>query len=133
MSPSDIATVCHGELSVTCSVNASFLEWIVTFPHFKPSVMRLISSSSLDGVLLMPQTVNNTVFHFFKLSNRRALPLISRILIKNVSTDLNTSNVTCKEVNNLINDTQRTLVTTVHITDHGMLYIDFWNRVTMVN
>ena len=86
--------------------------------------MRLVSSSSLDGVLL-PQTINNTVFEFLRISDRRALPLISRLLIENVSTDLNVSNIACKEVHSLINATLKTSVTTVHVirTDHGMQYI----------
>ena len=88
--------MCSGDqLNLTCHVtpNESLLQWSVTITgRSVPEVRFISSSSSADSVT--PLTIGQTVFQFLRISTSPA-PLVSTVVINNVSPSLNGTRVEC--------------------------------------
>ena len=86
------ASVCSGDqLTLTCHTNVTLLEWILTIPDRPAPDIRFLSSSG-NTVSVTPLIVSQTVFQFIRTS---VSPLISTMVINNVSTSLNGTRVEC--------------------------------------
>ena len=88
-----IATlVCPGSnLTLTCLTNGPSLRWVITLPyHYLPEA-RIISSIG-DAKSQTPLFEDPTLFSFLKTST---VPLMSTMLIDNISASLNGTHVDC--------------------------------------
>ena len=91
-----MVSVCpDGQLNLTCSTatmsDETVLTWNMTFPHRPGYELRaFFSTGSAESAL--PLTVNQTNFQFLRTSTS---PLISIIVINNMSTILNGTRVEC--------------------------------------
>lgn len=76
----EILSVCPGDdISLTCSINTTFVEWSVTVPGQLP-LTRLFSVSTLTTI--MPQNIrlgDSTVFEIIKISDVGVFPLVSTL------------------------------------------------------
>ena len=89
-----LVSVCSGDqLNLTCHVtpNETLLQWSVTIPGRSVSELRFISSGG-NTVSVAPLIVGQTVFQFLRTSTS---PLVSTIVIDNVSSSLNGTRVEC--------------------------------------
>ena len=91
-----LVSVCSGDqLNLTChsAPNATLLQWSLTIPGRSPPELRFISSTgNTDSVT--PLTVGQTVFQFLRISTSPE-PLVSTMIIDNMSTSLNGTRVEC--------------------------------------
>ena len=80
-----------GQLNLTCltAPNKTLLQWSINIPGRPASELRFISS---DTVSVTPLTVGQTVFQFLRTSTS---PLMSLMVIDNVSADVNGTRVDC--------------------------------------
>ena len=101
ISPSGVAPVCQigDPLELTCNTSNTLHTWQFTaIPESGSAVnyTRLVSSVGSSGVSSLPIIINTTiVITFSRLSNQNVLPLISRMLISNVSKGLDGVQVEC--------------------------------------
>ena len=86
--------MCSGDqLELMCTTTGMFLNWSYSLiPDGR--VIQSTGQSDQNYVL----TVNNTVFTIYRLSDPNSLPLMSRLLIRPVSDDLNGTVVTCVDL-----------------------------------
>ena len=87
------ASVCSGDqLTLTCHTmpNVTLLGWTLTIPDHPAPDIRFLSVGST--VSIMPLIVRQTVFQFLRTS---VSPLISTMVMNNVSTSLNGTRVEC--------------------------------------
>ena len=87
------ASVCSGDqLTLTCHTmpNVTLLRWTLTIPDRPAPDIRFLSVGSTAS--MMPLIVRQTVFQFLRTS---VSPLISTMVINNVSTSLNGTRVEC--------------------------------------
>ena len=83
--------------------------------------MRSVQSVGPAGVNTQPLIINSTVmFTFSRLSTRDNLPLISRLIISNVSEGLNGVEISCTDA--AMSDSA---TTAIHIVG-GRLHNNFW-------
>ena len=84
--------VCPGSnLTLTCFTNGSSLRWVITLSyHYLPEA-RIISSAG-DANSQTPLFENPTLFSFLRMSR---MPLMSTMLIDNISASLNGTHVDC--------------------------------------
>ena len=113
-----IASACDGEhVTLTCIANASkFLAWNITFPddtNQRPE-LRYISSMS-TFTCQAPRTVYQTVFQFIRTST---LPLISTLVVYNMTSALNGTRVNCLDVEDNFTTISTTLI---NVTENGMV------------
>ena len=89
--------LCPGESqTLVCSANYTFFEWSVITTSQPPlNEIRTVSYSALSSVVVLPIRVNTTNITFSKDSPRMALPLVSTMAIKVVSSHLNGSVISC--------------------------------------
>ena len=107
LSPSGEAVVCEGgELSLTCSTtNVSIILWTLSPLHDEQgqvlTFMRFISSVGASNQA-SDMMVNSTFLNVSRVSDRDELPLLSRLVINDVSVGLSGTQVNCTEraVNN---------------------------------
>ena len=115
-------SACHGDqLTLTCHTtpNMTLLQWTLTIPDRPaPDIRFLSSSGSTQNVL--PLIVGQTVFQFLRIS---ISPLISTMVINNVSTNVNGTRVECSysgevmettTINVIGNGTSKILVRNYH-------------------
>ena len=101
LSPLGMVSVCPGgQLLLTCErMSGTILYWDVCIPH--PMAItreRLVAS---EGVLLSPYfNIGITEFNITRTSDS---PLISQLLINNVTTEINGSTIYCSEDGNETN------------------------------
>ena len=102
ISPTEKASVCSGgQLELTCATTGD-LEW--RFDVFGDNVTtatrieRVIPTATPPDQALPVQLINSTVFNFSKTSAERASPVISRLLISPVSSDLNGTVIYCEDL-----------------------------------
>ena len=91
---SAMVSVCpNGQLNLTCTTTSdeSILMWNITFPH-RPGHERRAVFSIGSAESASPLTVNQTRFQFLRTS---VSPLISTMVIDNMSTILNGTRVEC--------------------------------------
>ena len=99
LSPSKVAFVCPGEqLTLTCQTNeSSILRWTITLPELNTTYTRNVPFTG-DGrlPLIIHSAVDNTVvFNFSRISEPNTHPLIAKLLIDNINTDLNGTETNC--------------------------------------
>ena len=94
LSPLGMATVCPGgQLLLTClRMSDSVLFWDISVPHMVSTTQRIVQS---QGVLLTPEF--RIGFTEFNVSRTSESPLISQLLINNVTTEINGSTIYCSE------------------------------------
>ena len=94
LSPLGMATVCPGgQLLLTCMrISGSVLFWDVSVPHMAGTTQRIIQS---QGILLPSEF--RIGFTEFNISRTFESPLISQLLINNVTTEINRSTIYCSE------------------------------------
>ena len=94
-------TVCPGgKLLLTCErISGSILYWDVSVPHGAIIQEQRIVLS--QGALLSPEF--RIGFTQFNMSRTSSSPLISQLLISNVTTEMNGSTIYCSEDGNEIN------------------------------
>ena len=94
-------SVCPGgQVLLTCErISGSFLHWNVSVPdQVTLNRERIVSS---QGVILSPQF--KIGFTEFNITRTSESPLISQLLVNNMSTEINGSTIYCSEDGNEIN------------------------------
>ena len=114
----DVVSIClGGELSLTCIINASFLQWNINIPHYnqgQTSITRLFSTNRVTNIA-ETFTINETDFGISKTSDRGAVTLVSTLSITNVSVGLNGTLIQCMEVDGTMNPTLKLFSTTINV------------------
>ena len=92
-------SVCPGgQVLLTCEgISGSFLHWNVSVPHLAITRERIVTN---QGVLL-PFKIGFTEFNITLIISPS--PLISQLLISNVTTEINGSTIYCSEDGNETN------------------------------
>ena len=123
LSPSVTALVCEAgdQLELTCNSSSPLHTWQFTAISESGAAMTYesgILSAGPTGLLnRQPLIINTTIiFTFSRLSNESDLPLISRVLINNVSEGLNGVEIQCTDARMVDSAT-----TTIHIIG-GIIY-----------
>ena len=95
-----MVTVCpEGRILLTCErVSGSTLQWNISVPHPAGATSHRIIVPASPGVLLSPDF--KIGFTEFNISRTSDSPLISQLLINNVTTEINGSRVYCSEGGN---------------------------------
>ena len=117
-----------GLLTLTCSANASFLQWSVTVPHHQITRTRFLSYIG-TAQRATPIIINATMFNITRTFDRTlTFPLISMILADSVTAKLNGTMINCSEihVHALQNITMNILISKrIHVIangdNHGMV------------
>ena len=110
-----MVTVCPGgQLLLTCErMSGSFLFWDVSVPRMATTQGIVVPAS--PGVLLSPDfKIGFTEFNVTRTSDS---PLISQLLINNVTTEINGSTIYCSESSNEKNGS----MTAVNVKYKGMI------------
>ena len=115
--------ICHGEqLELTCTSNATILRWILPL-QIEQGRMQTYSryiSSTDESQQASSWVVNSTSFNVSRVSHQGMLPLMSRLLINPVTTDLNETKVNCTEVDTTMNNANATIAsTTINVIGQG--------------
>ena len=89
-----MVSVCPGgQVLLTCErMSGSILFWNVSVPHLAITRERFVLS---EGVLLSPEF--RIGFTEFNITRTSESPLISQLLINNVTTEINGSTIYCSE------------------------------------
>ena len=93
-----MVTVCPGrQLLLTCErISGPILVWDFSVPHMASTAFQRIVQN--QGILLSPDSkIGFTVFNVTRTSDS---PLISQLLINNVTIEINGSNIYCSEDGN---------------------------------
>jgi hypothetical protein len=91
-------SVCPGgQLMLSCSTpNGSYTQWNVWSSVFSPlssgNESKLFTKGGSETVNDTPVVINQTVFHFSKISDS---PLISVLSVVNVTSDINQTRIDC--------------------------------------
>ena len=96
ISPSPRAAVCRvgDRLEVTCNTTQSALTWNLTVIGATNSITRTLSTTTLSQNVVM---INSATLIFSRVSELRASPLISMLVVPALSLDLNLTRITCME------------------------------------
>ena len=106
----EVVYLCPGEeLSVTCSTNNAYLEWTIQVSPFEYYSTGAISSSSPVDYYLWGR-VGDTTVSYAKNSEIGVTPLISTLIINNVSAFFNGIVISCTGL-----DFSRISVTVIHV------------------
>ena len=108
-----MVSVCpRGKFLLTCEATSSsirFLHWIISLPHLVTPLTRIVAN---QGVILSPEfSISFTEFNIIRTS---ASPLISQLLINDVTTEINGSTIYCSEDGN-----QGNIVVTINVMYKG--------------
>ena len=91
-----VAICPGGQVLLTCeTITGSFLYWNVSAPHLAITRERIVTS---QGVLSLPEF--KLGFTEFNITLTSPSPLISQLLINNVTTEINGSTIYCSEDGN---------------------------------
>ena len=116
ISSTDVVSVClGGQLSLTCTVNASFIQWNINIPHFNPASITRQYSKFRVTTIADTFTINETDFDILKTSDRGAVPIVSTLSITNASIGLNGTLVQCMEVDGTMDPTLEVFSATINI------------------
>ena len=113
----DYHRVCPGDYeTLICNTNHIFLEWSVSTAS-QSSLRETRSISYLDqSPTITPITLMNSInFTFSRDSSPRALPLVSTMTIKNVTSTLEGTVVSCTGINS--SSSSVVLMTTIYVFD----------------
>ena len=99
LSPLGMVSVCPGgQVLLTCErITGSFLYWDVSIPRLDAMSREIIVSNQGDIDTTALQQFNGLQFTVTRTSEN---PLISQLLIKNVTTEINGSTIYCSEDGN---------------------------------
>ena len=98
--------VCPGEqLTLTCNTSTGLQRWTIVDPTYT----RLISVPTAHGDIPSLR-VQSFTFNFAVISPLHALPLISTLTVDGVTENLNTSTISCLEL-----ETMRSEMVSIHI------------------
>ena len=109
-----------GQVQLTCEIAGRYLYWNVSTHHVATTYERIITDSgSGSGVLSQPEfRIGFTEFNITRTSKN---PLISQLLINNVTTEINGSTVYCSDDGNETNAP----MTTINVMYRGILLLFF--------
>ena len=100
-----------GQLELMCTTTGMFLNWSYSLiPNGR--VIQSTGQSDQNYAL----TVNNIVFTFYRLSGPNSLPLMSRLLIRPVSDNLNGTVITCEDL-----ETSNSSSTVINVVNKDMI------------
>ena len=114
LSPSEVALVCEAgdQLQLTCNSSSPLHTWQFTAISKSGAAMTYetcIQSLGPTGLVNSLLIINSTVmFTFSRLSTKRDLPLITRVIIDNVSEGLNGVEMRCADAG-MINSATTTI------------------------
>ena len=94
-----------------CTTTGMFLNWSYSLI---PNVRVIQSTGQSDQNYAL--TVNNTLFTIYRLSGPNSLPLMSRLLIRPVSDNLNGTVITCEDL-----ETSNSSSTVVNVVNKDMI------------
>ena len=112
-----LQTICPGEQRTTlmCSTHHIFLEWSVSTIG-QPSLRETRSISSLDpNLVISPIMMHSANFTFSRVSSPMLLPLVSAMMIKNVTSNLEGTVISCTGLNSSMSSV--VLMITIHVYD----------------
>ena len=119
LSPLGMVSICPGgQVLLTCErISGSFLFWTVSVPHniiIGATTQRIVPS---QGVVLSSEfNIDFTEFNITRISDS---PLISQLLINNVTTEINGSTIYCSEDG----DENNALMTAINVMFKGAIII----------
>ena len=115
LSPLGTVSVCpRGQALLTCErISGSFLYWNVSVPHLAVSRESIVANEG-DFSSLQFSRLHSTAFTITRTSGN---PLISQLLVNNVTTEINGSTIYCSENGNETG----TPMATVNVTNKGIL------------
>ena len=99
--PSEIALVCRGDqLELICSTSGELLEWsFYLTEENETNAPKYVRVFELNTNITITFSVNSTEFTLStKSSGTETLPLMSTLLIKTISSNLNGTEVTCTDL-----------------------------------
>ena len=126
LSPLGMMSVClGGQALLTCErISGLNLYWDVSAPYLAGATTTRIVTSR--GLLLSPEF--RIGFTEFNITRTSESPLISQLLINNVTTEMNRSTIYCSEDGNENNAP----VVTINIIDKGMIRIRLPNTMNVL-
>ena len=116
--PQGAVPLCMGDKrEFVCTVEGIFAEWTVSQdgPNIPYNFMRIVQNTVQMSSTMI---VNYTTFNFSRISVLNSLPLVTSLIISNVTSDLNGTMVTCRD--RITQDSSSALLQ-VHIGDKGIL------------
>ena len=119
--------ICPGEqTTLMCSTNHTFLEWNIS--SFRETETRTIYNLDRNPTIA-PIAMNSADFTFSRVSSSGALPLVSTMMIMNVTSNLEGTIITCTGLNSSFVPSV-VLMTTIHVYDMdvGMLLTKISNN-----
>jgi hypothetical protein len=113
-----MVSVCPGgKVLLTCErLSGSLLYWTVSVPHLAMTRESIISSTGLTSTTLQFSGLDSTAFNITRTSGN---PLISQLLINNVTTEINGSTIYCSEDGN--ENENEVPMATVNVINEGIL------------
>ena len=96
ISPSPRASVCRvgGRLEVTCTTTQRALTWNLTIIGATNSITRTLSTTTLNQNIVL---INSATLIFSRVSEVRASPLVSMLVVPAISQGLNGTRINCME------------------------------------
>ena len=100
LSPLGVVSVCPGgQILLTCErMNGSLLFWDVSVPHLPMSRESIVANQGVINTVDLQ--FNELYFTEFNVTRTSISPLISQLLISNVTTEINGSTIYCSEDEN---------------------------------
>ena len=113
-------SVClGGHLSLTCVINASFIQWNIMIPHFGLASITHLFSIYRVTTIAETFTINETDFDILKTSDRGAFPLVSTLSITNASVGQNGTLIQCMEVDGTMDPSLEVFSSTINVIPFG--------------
>ena len=116
----EFQTVCPGEKQtiLMCSTNHIYLEWNVSTVR-QPS-LHIHETRSIpyfdQNIVVLPILINSANFTFFRVSSPLTLPLVSIMIINNVTSNLEGTVISCTGLNSS-SVSSVVLMTAIHVYD----------------
>ena len=120
LSPLGMVSVCpRGQLLLICErVSGPDLHWSVSIPRMAGATTQTIIVPTSPGVVISPDfKIGFTEFNVTRTSDS---PLISQLLISNVTTEINGSTIYCSEDS----DETNAPMTVINVKYKGMMIMD---------
>ena len=107
MTPSGIIIACSGDhVELTCRTTGTLLQWQIRSVTNETSRIYTRTLSSLDATNQTTSLkINSSVFNFSRLSTQGTSPLLSRLVVSQVSDVLNGTEVKCEDETTAVSST----------------------------
>ena len=94
-----MVSVCPGgQVLLTCErMSGSFIHWTVSIPHLPMSRESIVADQGDISTVTTDLKFNGLHFTEFSVTRTSESPLISQLLINNVTTEINGSTIYCSE------------------------------------